>query len=314
MPAVLAGLQHFGGFDALARKFFGQQNRLFTLAERAMFGGGQTTTVANDTIWDAKGDLAVATAADTASRLAVGTDGYVLTADSAQSTGVKWDAVSGGAGGATLAQAARVPWYNPFTVSGDSDEFDNGSFTGWTTVDSGSHTPTLTEANDFLSIYHPGNDATAELHAYMKTPASFNTGKTIECAFRGNGIAQTNNLFGLIMADGTTYGAGAQVFLRLNPATPGVVISNFTNYSTNGTASNSGWSAGTPTGMIFFRLVYTAANTFQAYSSVDGTSWLDLFGGTKSYTLTPTSLGFAFSSWAGTNPYTWCLHYVKISG
>lgn len=41
-------------------------------------------------IVDAKGDLIAATAADTVSRLAVGTNGQVLTADSAESTGMKW--------------------------------------------------------------------------------------------------------------------------------------------------------------------------------------------------------------------------------
>ena len=42
------------------------------------------------TILDAKGDLIAATAADTASRLAVGANGTVLTADSAEATGLKW--------------------------------------------------------------------------------------------------------------------------------------------------------------------------------------------------------------------------------
>lgn len=48
-------------------------------------------------IVDAKGDLIAATAADTPARLAVGTNGQVLTADSTASTGIKWATPSAGA-------------------------------------------------------------------------------------------------------------------------------------------------------------------------------------------------------------------------
>ena len=47
------------------------------------------------TIFDAKGDIIAATAADTASRLAVGTNGQILVADSSTATGLKW-ATAGG--------------------------------------------------------------------------------------------------------------------------------------------------------------------------------------------------------------------------
>jgi hypothetical protein len=48
------------------------------------------------TIFDAKGDIIAATAADTASRLAVGANNTVLTADSSTATGLKWATPSGG--------------------------------------------------------------------------------------------------------------------------------------------------------------------------------------------------------------------------
>ena len=59
------------------------------------------TNAIQNAIIDAKGDLIVGTAADTPARLAIGTNGYVLTADSAEASGVKWAAAAAG-GGITL--------------------------------------------------------------------------------------------------------------------------------------------------------------------------------------------------------------------
>lgn len=49
-----------------------------------------TGNVATDSIWDAKGDLAAGTGANTAAALTVGANGTILMADSAQSTGLVW--------------------------------------------------------------------------------------------------------------------------------------------------------------------------------------------------------------------------------
>ena len=51
---------------------------------------GSGGSVATDAIWDTKGDLAVATGADAAAKLAAGSNGQHLVVDSAEATGLKW--------------------------------------------------------------------------------------------------------------------------------------------------------------------------------------------------------------------------------
>ena len=72
-PTAHAASHQTGGTDAL------------TLAADQVTG-----TAIVQSIVDAKGDLIAGTGVDTVSRIAVGTNGYVLTADSAEATGVKW--------------------------------------------------------------------------------------------------------------------------------------------------------------------------------------------------------------------------------
>lgn len=82
-------------------------------------------SVATDTIWDAKGDVAVGSAADTASRLAVGTDGQVLTADSAQTLGVKWSTPSSGGSWTllhTVTLGADTATIDQATISGSYND------------------------------------------------------------------------------------------------------------------------------------------------------------------------------------------------
>ena len=75
-----------------------------------------------NSIVDAKGDLISATADNTPARLAVGTNGHVLTADSAQATGIKWAAPA--AGGKVL-QVVNAT-YGTETASTSSTYADTG--------------------------------------------------------------------------------------------------------------------------------------------------------------------------------------------
>jgi hypothetical protein len=66
---------------------------------------------------DAKGDLVVGTGADTFSRLAVGTNGQVLTADSAEATGLKFATPASGGGLTLLSTTTLTSTSNSITIA-----------------------------------------------------------------------------------------------------------------------------------------------------------------------------------------------------
>jgi hypothetical protein len=96
-----------------------------------------------NTIVDAKGDLIAATAADTPARLAVGTNGHVLTADSTTATGLKWAAASGGGKVLQVVQAQN----GTVTTIGNTTSYSDTGL-------SGSITPTSSTSKILVLINH----------------------------------------------------------------------------------------------------------------------------------------------------------------
>jgi len=91
------------GLDTADRLAVGTNSQVLTAdsAEATGMKWSTPSTVANDPVWDAKGDLVAGAGADASSRLAIGTDAQVLTADSASPTGMKWAASAAGGSVAT---------------------------------------------------------------------------------------------------------------------------------------------------------------------------------------------------------------------
>jgi hypothetical protein len=83
-------------------------------------------TAIPNTIFDAKGDLIVASTADTAGKLAVGTDGQVLTAASTTALGVTWVTPAAGYSAPTLGTTVVTSGVTITTISGLTDVVLNG--------------------------------------------------------------------------------------------------------------------------------------------------------------------------------------------
>lgn len=79
-----------------------------------------TNTVATE--FDAKGDLIVGTGSDTFDRLAVGTNGHTLVADSAETSGLKWAAPAAGGAYTSLASGSLG---NTTTLSSISSAYED---------------------------------------------------------------------------------------------------------------------------------------------------------------------------------------------
>ena len=108
-------------------------------------GGIQPTVV------DAKGDLLVATAADTVSRIAVGANNTVLTADSSTATGLKWATP---AGGGKVLQVVQATYATATTIA--STSFTDTGLSGSITPSSASSKILVmfNQASAYNILYH----------------------------------------------------------------------------------------------------------------------------------------------------------------
>jgi len=157
-------------------------------------GGGTsgTVTITNSmaTAIDAKGDLVVGTGADTFARLAVGTNGHVLTADSVETTGLKWAAPASGGKVLQVVQGT----YSTGVTSSSSTYADTGL--------TATITPSAATSKVLVIVSQQGIYKTAQ-NATTSTSVKLLRGATDLTTFQVE-IGYTNSLLALGSATAST--------------------------------------------------------------------------------------------------------------
>ena len=118
---------------------------VLTYSGAAWVGFDDSNAIQNSIV-DAKGDLISATADNTPARLGIGTNNQVLTADSAQATGMKWATPAGGGG--KVLQVVQDTLTSSFT------------------------TTSTTMADTGLSVTITPSSATSQIMVYVSVPSA----------------------------------------------------------------------------------------------------------------------------------------------
>ena len=152
-------------------------------AGTGLSGGGTSgaVTVTNSmaTAIDAKGDLVVGTGADTFSRLAVGTNTYVLTADSAEATGLKWATAAPDISCRVYAGTATNLSSTFATIAFNTENFDTD-----TMHDNSTNNSRITIKT--AGKYHVGGQVNTSANQALGLRLFVNGGSVIGRIFQGN--------------------------------------------------------------------------------------------------------------------------------
>ena len=171
-------------------------------------GGGTsgTVTVTNSmaTAIDAKGDLIGGTGADTFARLAVGANGTILTADSAETTGMKWATPAGGGSGLTLISTQTASDVATLTF----DNVFTSTYRSYVVVYTGVRSTSGAITADLYFQYRYAGPTTQTSHTYAMNGATSASGVIT--------LGATNSTYVPILRNlgNSSYQASGQMFIN----------------------------------------------------------------------------------------------------
>jgi len=210
------------------------------------------------TIVDAKGDLIVATAADTVSRLAVGaTNDHVLTVDSSTATGIAWKAQTGGGGGGGHSLGTAIPLDLGTAAAGTSthgSREDHVHSTNGVSLTSHNHTGTYDAAGTAASAVstheaasdpHPGYLTATEGNAAYSATSHAHSGVYDPAGTTSTHAALTTTVHGITDTANLVYTSDARL---TDSRTPSSTLAHASTHLSGGTDALSGISPSQITG------------------------------------------------------------------
>lgn len=228
------------------------------------------------------------------------TSGDVLTYNATEDK-AEWAAPPGGGGGGSGLSLDRRWNVGPGETSYDECDDDTIDPAYVAVYDTGgAGRLTWSEADSQIKATNTGGDTGNQFSALMR-PLSGVGGALVDgdafisCLTIGS-VGSNYAFGGLVYADGTTFGAGAQLVATSHVGTSSAdhFLRSFTNYTTLGTSVN-GLGGVLLTVPIFVRLVYLGSNTWRRDLSSDGRTWRK-GGANLTSSLTPTHVGFMSST------------------
>lgn len=233
------------------------------------------------TLLDAKGDLIAASAADTAARLAVGTDGQVLTAASGQATGLQWATP-------TVSRADVAP-ASPSAYDQEFEASSSSLPSGWSWVNQSTSTYLEQLGSGALDLTLGAADEARAIVRGINTGGSW----TLTAKFQHFSIGSTGTLPSrhVVLRDSAT---GKE--MRFSLIVDGTGVVDYYTSATAFSARRGGAVTILPSQTLprldYVKITKNSASSWDWWISTDGAAWMPMHTGINVSTdLTPDQFG-----------------------